>query len=67
MTGWQINLGRWGEQTASIDRIDSTKGYYIDNIQWVHKDVNRMKKDFEENYLFKICEAIIAKRRLSSD
>lgn len=30
-------------QTASIDRIDNTKGYTVDNIQIVHKHVNFMK------------------------
>jgi hypothetical protein len=31
--------------TASLDRIDSSKGYTIDNIQWIHKDLNQMKSD----------------------
>lgn len=30
-------------QTASPDRIDSSKGYTYENFQWVHKRVNRMK------------------------
>jgi hypothetical protein len=30
-------------QTASIDRIDSSKGYVIGNVRWVHKIVNQMK------------------------
>jgi hypothetical protein len=38
-------------QTASLDRIDSSKGYTIDNIQWVHKDLNIMKMDMTENDL----------------
>ncbi|MEO6305066.1 MAG: hypothetical protein ABIP51_18050 [Bacteroidia bacterium] len=29
--------------TASLDRIDSSKGYQIQNIQWVHKIINKMK------------------------
>lgn len=29
--------------TASLDRINSNKGYSADNIQWVHKDINWMK------------------------
>lgn len=38
-------------QTASLDRIDSKIGYYYDNIQWIHKNLNIMKwhisnKDF---------------------
>ena len=30
-------------QTASPDRIDSTKGYIKGNFQWVHKRINRIK------------------------
>jgi len=28
---------------ASLDRINSLKGYTIDNVQWIHKDINQMK------------------------
>ena len=34
-----------GQQTASLDRIDSTKGYVEGNVWWVHKNVNQMKMD----------------------
>lgn len=37
--------GKRTAQTASLDRIDSTKGYVLDNVQWVHKDINYMKLD----------------------
>lgn len=39
----ESKYGRKG--TASLDRIDSSKGYTIDNVQWVHKDINIMKSD----------------------
>ena len=29
--------------TASLDRIDSSKGYIEGNVQWIHKDINYMK------------------------
>ena len=29
--------------TASLDRIDSSKGYHSGNVQWVHKKINMMK------------------------
>lgn len=39
-------------RTASLDRIDSSKGYTLDNIQWVHKDINMMKQDHsDEDFL----------------
>jgi hypothetical protein len=40
---------------ASIDRIDSSLGYTIDNIQWVHRDINRMKSDFNAEYFIQLC------------
>ncbi len=38
--------------TASLDRIDSDRGYVIDNIQWVHKRINKLKSDFTEEEFF---------------
>jgi len=32
------------DNTASLDRIDNNIGYTIDNIQWVHKIINRMRR-----------------------
>lgn len=47
-------------QTASIDRIDSTKNYTIDNIQWVHKIINNMKGQSKDSDFIEICK-IVAK------
>jgi hypothetical protein len=41
--------------TASLDRIDSSKGYTVDNIQWVHKDLNMMKRNYDNDYFKYIC------------
>jgi hypothetical protein len=43
---------------ASIDRIDSNGNYTIDNIQWVHKDVNRMKNYFPQERFVEICNLV---------
>lgn len=43
---------------ASLDRIDSTKGYIQKNVQWVHKDINWMKQDFEQSYFVKMCDLV---------
>lgn len=37
--------------TISLDRIDSSKGYTEDNVQWVHKDVNILKMDNSDEEL----------------
>jgi len=47
--------------TASLDRIDSTKGYIEGNVQWVHKDVNYIKQDLSEEYFKELCQSITNK------
>jgi hypothetical protein len=49
-----------GATTASLDRIDSQLGYTPENIQWVHKDINAIKQNFPENYLFYLCKLIVS-------
>jgi len=43
---------------ASLDRISSSKGYIIGNIQLMHKNINRMKSDFDEDYFIEMCKLI---------
>lgn len=45
-------------KTASLDRIDSTKGYVIGNVQWVHSIVNVLKLYFDQNYFIDMCVAV---------
>ncbi len=44
--------------TASVDRIDSSKGYTLDNIQLLHKDINMIKKDYSQDYFIEMCRLI---------
>lgn len=46
------------ETTASLDRIDSTKGYIEGNVQWIHKDINKMKSAFSQIQFLNWCEKI---------
>lgn len=46
--------------SASLDRIDNTKGYTLENVQWVHKDINRMKNVFSQDYFIDMCHRIAA-------
>lgn len=51
LSGLKLHFARsYGasEQTASLDRIDSEKGYVVGNVQWVHKDLNRIKREYSE-------------------
>ncbi len=43
---------------ASLDRIDNTKGYVPNNIQWLHKDVNWMKGSFTAERFIEICSLV---------
>lgn len=45
--------------TASLDRIDSSKGYIEGNVVWAHKDVNIMKNVFSQTYFFELCKLIV--------
>lgn len=44
--------------TASIDRIDSSKGYEEGNIQWVHKHINFMKRTYSQEYFIEMCKKV---------
>lgn len=46
------------KKTASFDRIDSTKGYIPGNVQWVHRDINKIKTDFPESRFIELCKAV---------
>lgn len=47
-----------GETTASLDRKNSKIGYTIDNIQWVHKDVNRVKSTLDNERFIELCKLV---------
>ena len=62
-----ISLEMWPDnnkyylQTASLDRIDSNVGYIPENLQWVHKRVNFLKRDYSEEELVYWCRLITKK------
>lgn len=45
---------------VSLDRIDSTKGYVMGNLQLVSATVNRMKQEFSEDNFLDMCRKITA-------
>lgn len=66
LTGLDIQLQKHykldhHKQTASLDRIDSSKGYIEGNVQWVHRDINFLKGNRNEQYLYDICLKICNK------
>ena len=57
LSGLALNMTTAG-RNASLDRIDSSRGYTVDNIQWVHKDINRMKGCFTQKGFLELCRTI---------
>ena len=45
-------------QKISDSMIDSTKGYIVGNIQWVHKDINIMKNDLDLDSFIYYCRLV---------
>lgn len=45
-----------GDTTASVDRMDSSKGYIKSNVQWVHKWIN-------QDEFITFCEAVVRHKR----
>jgi hypothetical protein len=43
---------------ASVDRIDSNKGYIIENIQWVSAPVNYLKSNLTHTQVIEMCKKI---------
>ena len=59
LTGMSLTIDyKGGDHTASLDRIDSSKGYIHGNVQWIHKDVNLMKNKLDQDYFIELCRKI---------
>jgi hypothetical protein len=59
LTRLPIKFDRFcAESTASLDRIDSSKDYTLDNVWWVHKDVNIMKNIYTVEYFVDLCRLV---------
>jgi hypothetical protein len=60
LTGWDIQFNKIKHKnTASVDRIDSNIGYLKDNLQIVHKKINRFKMAFSVEELLEMCKGIV--------
>ena len=61
LTNKILNFGKRSRSvqcTASLDRIDSKKGYENGNVQWVHKDINKIKWDYDQDYFIEMCKLV---------
>jgi hypothetical protein len=55
------------QKTASLDRIDSKKGYIEGNVQWIHKTINKMKNNILEEDFINFCRIICNHRESEID
>lgn len=60
LSGLSITFGKRSKEygTASLDRIDNSKGYVEGNVWWVHKDINKMKNVHSVEYFIELCKLI---------
>jgi len=61
LSGWDIDAMEINNNSASLDRIDSTKGYVKGNVQWVHKMVNMCKQQYTQEQFVSMCISIANK------
>lgn len=75
-TGWQLILPLgiigWKDKEnniyrASLDRIDSSKGYIEGNIQFVSIMANYAKNNFTDKDLLEFCRAVVSKKVLDEE
>ena len=63
-SGEQLTMATtYQKGTASLDRIDSTKGYISGNVQWIHKDFNKMKVNLPEDLFLFRCNQLVTYQR----
>lgn len=55
------NVGSPQKALASIDRIDSSKGYCADNIQLVTRHLNMMKQAYTQEFFIDMCVRVANK------
>jgi hypothetical protein len=58
LSGLPLSIGNNRYNDASIDRIDSSKGYEEGNVQWVHKHINFMKRTYSQDYFIRMCRLV---------
>lgn len=62
LTGLDLVIKNGSLGTASLDRIDSSIGYDLGNVQWVHKHINIMKNKYTEDHFIEMCKLVAANK-----
>ena len=61
LTGDELTFSQNSDAVLSIDRIDSDKGYTMDNIQLVSHQANIHKNHFTQDQLIEFCKKVVKK------
>jgi len=48
----------FSDKTASLDRIDNNLGYIFGNVQWLHKDINKIKTTLSQDKFIELCNHV---------
>jgi hypothetical protein len=59
LTGREIGFQGSKNNSASLDRKDASIGYTIDNVQWVHKDINYAKQSLNNEDFINLCQEVV--------
>ena len=68
LSGTKISFGQsnYDETTASLDRINPRLGYTIDNVQWVHKQINFCKQRLTNVEFLKMCQQVVCHHEIAN-
>jgi hypothetical protein len=58
LTGEPIALDKCSGSSGSLDRIDNSKGYTVDNIQITTKDINMLRGSFSVERFIELCRKV---------
>ena len=58
LSGREIGFEASKSNSASLDRINSSKPYDITNVQWVHRDINFAKQSLSNEEFIILCQEV---------
>jgi len=65
LSGLSIGWSKSGwEHSASIDRLDNDAGYFVDNVQLVHKKINMMRGSLAVDEFLELCASVTDKNKV---
>lgn len=66
LTGLELNFNdsfrTQSSKIASLDRIDSSVGYIEGNVQWIHKVINYVKSNMDNEMFIAMCQLVSKKQ-----